>query len=217
MLCVDSTTDRDTSHMGRSTHASLTQQSPSWDERVRRHQEFDKLIQERLTYRLESKGRTKNGQGTRFICRSLTGGEMAHNGHPPADDRKGCCAQAITIPHKALGKHRQKHIWGTRAWKRSYGRRPDIERHFGRLKSTDGFFCTGWTLQVGLVKTAFAAAMTTMAYNLHVLTKWAKKHPTPESAIASIIVQDTIAEDPDPGIDMSKLPEAYRPLGLQPA
>lgn len=162
-------------------------------------------------------GSSKNGKAGRYTCRSLRGAEMTHDGHPPVHQRETCCKQSITIPHEVLGKHRQKHIWGTPQWRRSYNRRPDIERKFGRLKSTDGFICPGWTLQVGHVKLSLAVAITIMAYNQHVLTQWAKTRTIPDSVIANMSVWDTLAHDPDPGIDMSTLPEAYRPHPRQPA
>lgn len=67
--------------------------------------------------------------------------------------RQKCCTQTITIPDEALGKHRQKHTWGTPAWFDAYARRTTVERSFGGLKRDDvGMLQSGWTRQVGLVK-----------------------------------------------------------------
>ena len=126
--------------------------------------------------------------------------------------RQKCCTQTITIPDEALGKHCQKHTWGTPAWFDAYARRTTVERSFGGLKRDDvGMLQSGWTRQVGLVKLTFLSAMTVMAYNLKTLLRWAKAHSANVSFITSIPIKTVEATDPDPGIDPSTIPEHLLP------
>lgn len=106
------------------THVTEEEQH-DWDERVAARKQFEQLITERNAYRLESKGRAKNGKGGRYIC-PITTGRLGHETHPPKHRRKTCCTRSLTIPDSMLGKHRQKHIWGTRKWFESFARRTAV-------------------------------------------------------------------------------------------
>lgn len=110
-----------------------------------------------------------------------------------------------------MGKHHQKHVWGTRDWFRSYARRGAVERTFSNLKATKGKLRSGWTLQVGLVKLSLLTAITFMAHNLETLLRWTKLHGAGDSYIASLTVRNHLEHDPDPGIDLESLPEHLQP------
>lgn len=189
---------------------STDEEHGAWQERVAARREFQDLIKERNAYRLQSKGRTKNGEGTRYEC-PIHEGRLDVESHPPVHLREKCCTTRITIPNDVLGKHRQKHIWGTRAWFDSYARRTTVERSFGNLKGDEGMLRKGWTRQVGLVKLSFAAAMTIMAHNLETLLRWAKLHSPHASFITSIQINTVEVHDPDPGVDPTTIPEYLRP------
>ncbi|WP_338538090.1 hypothetical protein N5P18_14770 [Janibacter terrae] len=128
--------------------------------------------------------------------------------------RAKCCKQQkISIPDSVLGKHHQKHVWGTRAWFKSFARRTTVERCYADMKKdTTGILSIGWTHQVGLVKLTFLVAISVMAYNLKTLLRHASTYGCPETSyIASIHIIDIDMDDPDPGIDLSTIPEHLQP------
>nr|WP_246297778.1 transposase [Janibacter cremeus] len=168
------------------------------------------LIAERNTYRLESKGPARNRKGIRYVC-PVTTGRLDVSTHPAPHLRKECCRKSITIPFSVHGKLRQKHVWGTREWFRSYARRTAVERFFGNIKGLTGIMRAGWTLQVGLVKLQLMTAITVMAHNLKTLLRWTKAHGANGSFIAAIEVAEVEIIDPSPGIDPASLPEHLQP------
>lgn len=146
----------------------------------------------------------------RYVC-PISTGRLGVETHPAPHLRKKCCTQSLTIPFWVHGKLRQKHVWGTREWFKSYARRTAVERFFGNIKGRTGIMRDGWTLQVGLVKLQLMTAITVMAHNLKTLLNWTKKHGAKGSFIASIAIPEVELRDPDPGIDPEDLPEHLQP------
>lgn len=112
---------------------------------------FDQLVERRAQFRLESKGPTK--KGVRFTCPAKVG-KLACDACPLSqhlpqvskvtapqvrqpDGTVGTpkvCDSSVTVPHEVLGKHHQKHRWGSKEWRRSYNRRIRVEQSFGHIK-----------------------------------------------------------------------------------
>lgn len=115
------------------------------------------------------------------------------------------CNSSVTVPLAVLGKHHQKHRWGSREWRRSYDRRIRVEQSFGSLKGhTNGIIRPGWTLQVGTVKTSLLLGVAVAAHNLTTLLNWARKTRWTLDPLTLIVIptSDDI-HDPDPGTGAS--------------
>lgn len=81
--------------------------------------------------------------------------EMLSIGAPPdAATAPACCTQrTVKIPAAADAKVRQRHIWGSAAWVRSFRRRTYVEGAFGNLKNPNTEAVRrGWIAVVGLVR-----------------------------------------------------------------
>jgi hypothetical protein len=182
---------------------------------------FDHLMERRAQFRLESKGPTKNG--VRFSCPAKVG-KLACDGCPLSqhlpqvekvtapqvrqpDGTVGApkvCNSSVTVPHEVLGKHHQKHRWGSKEWRRSYNRRGAVERSFAEMKGANGVIGPGWTLQVGHVKTSLLLGVVLAAHNLTTLLRWARANNWTGDPLTAIVIPDSgDLFDPDPGTGAS--------------
>ena len=156
----------------------------AFEARMRDRDLFTKLMDRRAQFRLESKGPTK--KGIRFTCPAKVG-KLACDACPLSqhlpqvekvtapkvrqpDGTIGApkvCNSSVTVPLDVLGKHHQKHRWGSKEWRRSYNRRIRVEQSFGLIKGhSDGIIRPGWTLQVGHAKTSLLLGIVLAAHNL---------------------------------------------------
>lgn len=104
--------------------------------------------------------------------------EMLTIGAPPdAATAPACCTQrTVKIPAAADAKVRQRHIWGSPGWIRSFRRRTYVEGAFGNLKNPNTEAVRrGWIAVVGLVKTSLMLGCAAVAMNLRLLRAWAQR------------------------------------------
>ena len=192
--------------------------------RMRKRARFSQLIEQRAQYRLESKGPAKKGKSIRFTCPAKVG-KLACDGCPlsqhlpqvthvtapqvrQADGAVGhpkVCDSSVTVPLEVLGKHHQKYRWGSKEWRRSYDRRIRVEQSFGFLKGpTDGILRSGWTLQVGHVKTSLLLGVVIAAHNLTTLLRWARTTGWDADPLTRIVIPHRgDLDDPDNGTGAS--------------
>ena len=105
----------------------------------------------------------------------------------------------MTVPHEVLGKHHQKHRWGSKEWRRSYNRRIRVEQSFGLIKGhADGIIRPGWTLQVGHVKTSLLLGIVLAAHNLSTLLRWARSTGWTHDPLTRIVIPDNDIFIPTP-------------------
>lgn len=111
----------------------------------------------------------------------------------------------MTVPHEVLGKHHQKHRWGSKEWRRSYNLRIRVEQSFGLIKGhADGIIRPGWTLQVGHVKTSLLLGIVLAAHNLSTLLRWARSTGWTHDPLTRIVIPERgDIFDPDPGTGAS--------------
>lgn len=90
-----------------------------------------------------------------------------------------CCKQqTVTLPWTVSPKLRQQHMWGSREWTASFGRRSRIEAWFARIKSPKtGRVRRGWVQVPGLVKTRIMVTLAAVATNIQVTRRWAADNP----------------------------------------
>ena len=96
---------------------------------------------------------------------------------PAADTAPACCTQrTITIAGDVAEKTRQRLVWGTPDWIRSFARRTYVEGAYGNLKSakTENIR-RGWCFVWGRAKTTLLLAVAIAASNIRILRAWSKR------------------------------------------
>lgn len=133
----------------------------------------------------------------------VAGTPAAADGTAATQTTPKVCNSSVTVPLAVLGKHHQKHRWGSKEWRRSYDRRIRLEQSFGSLKGhTNGIIRPGWTLQVGTVKTSLLLGVAVAAHNLTTLLNWARRTRWTLDPLTLISIPSS-DDLPDPGTGAS--------------
>jgi hypothetical protein len=92
---------------------------------------------------------------------------------PPNQPPTCCTQQTITVGPDVAAKTRQKHDYGTRAWRRSYARRTAAERTYATIKDpASTTIARGWIRLFGLTPMMLYATCLLVVRNQRILTTY---------------------------------------------
>lgn len=90
------------------------------------------------------------------------------------------CAKTLTIPPTLFAQTRQRHLFGTTAWKKDYSRRSAVESVNAWLKTQELHIVRGYTRMLGLTKHTLAIGLGLVASNMAAAKRYLDERHLPD-------------------------------------